>query len=426
MVRVPLSQIPTLEGLLAYAETHPYSLFLDSADTRSARFSYFLFNPRELFEGVNPFEVIEKFEKDFPRESTEYFCGGLAGFIGFEAARYLPDFAHIPFKKNANPDVVLGFYPFALVIDHAQNQSFLASNFLTQQELEEVKNQFEESKGDFSFGPFKAPDKKSYEKKIATIQAYLKAGDVYQINYTERFETSFKGQARSIYQAIRKSNPVPYGAFYNTGKGHILSFSPECFMETKGREIATYPIKGTVGRSHEKNEDALLQDRLKTSQKDKAEHVMIVDLERNDLGRICKAGSVNVSPLFGIESFSHVHHLVSRVSGILKEGIGFKEILEALFPGGSITGAPKRRAVEIIAELEENPRFVYTGALGFWGTGGLSVLNIPIRTLYVEGEIVAGYAGGGIVVDSTAQKEYEEMILKIESVLCISPSTEKL
>jgi anthranilate/para-aminobenzoate synthase component I len=257
-----------------------------------------------------------------------------------------------------------------------------------------------------------------YFAKIQRIKEYIREGDIYQANFTSLFDVSSLLHPADVYHRLRQSNPASHCTFLNFGEYQILSSSPERMFRLEGDRIITNPIKGTIRRTGDPFEDSLLAETLLNSQKNLAELLMIVDLERNDLGRIAKTGSVTVDCLRRIESYSSLIHLVAQVSASVREDCRLAEILAALLPGGSITGAPKRRAIEIIAKLESAPRSVYTGCIGYLdGRNRVTEFNIAIRTMtHYDGRYEI-HAGGGIVADSTAEEEYDEMMLKASRML---------
>ena len=249
----------------------------------------------------------------------------------------------------------------------------------------------------------------AYHQSIETVLDWIGQGHIYQANYTYPMVARFEAGPRNLYRRLRVTNPAPYGAFLQTSREvAILSSSPEQFLRIDGRRIQTRPIKGTEARHADPERDRQLATSLLESEKDRAELTMIVDLERNDLGRVCEFGTVETHPFPVVESYQSVHHLVATVEGRLRKDVCFRDILAATFPGGSITGAPKVRAMEIIAELESRPRFIYTGALGYLDDRGTAELALTIRTLWTEGDRVHFDVGGGIVADSTAESEWEE------------------
>ncbi len=248
-----------------------------------------------------------------------------------------------------------------------------------------------------------------YAAAIAAIHAHLAAGDVYQVNLSRALRAAWPAPALDLYLHHRRSGRMPQGAFVELGDGRaVAAFTPERFLARRGSRIETCPIKGTRPRAADPVADARLRAELLASAKDRAEHLMIVDLERNDLGRVSMPGSVVVDPGFTVESYATVHHLVSTVRGILRPDVTFGDLLRATFPGGSVTGAPKIRAIEILRRLEAERRRLYTGALGYWDAGGDLDLALPIRTALLAGGELEYRVGGGIVIDSSAEREWQE------------------
>lgn len=252
---------------------------------------------------------------------------------------------------------------------------------------------------------------------VRRAQDYIAAGDIYQVNLAHRFTAPWAGSTFAFYEALRHYTPAPYAAYLDLGERTILSTSPECFLDLSGRAIRTRPIKGTRPRRAEHDADERSAFELITSPKEVAELVMITDLERNDLGQVCDFGSVAVRELLALERFEQVFHLVSTVEGRLREEVDHVEALRACFPGGSITGAPKKRAREIIAELESGPRGLYTGAIGWLGFNGESRFNIAIRTVVVEDGSAHFHVGAGIVADSVPEREWQETLDKAAGIL---------
>lgn len=248
--------------------------------------------------------------------------------------------------------------------------------------------------------------------RVRRAQDYIAAGDIYQVNLTHSFVGEWEGREGAFHQRLRAASPAPYSCFLRLGDTAVASASPECFLSIDGRRIATRPIKGTRPRRPLAADDEAEARELLASDKERAELVMITDLERNDLGQVCEFGSVKVSALCRLESFAQVHHMVSTVEGVLRTDVSPLQALRACFPGGSITGAPKKRAREIIAELESGPRGIYTGAIGFFDWSGRAVFNIAIRTLVVRAGMAAFGVGAGIVADSDPAAEYDETLHK--------------
>jgi aminodeoxychorismate synthase component I len=255
-----------------------------------------------------------------------------------------------------------------------------------------------------------------YRDAVRRILAYLAAGDCYQVNLTQPFTAALAGPPWALFTRLARVHPVPYSAYLDLGDAVVVANSPELLLRRRGSRVTTRPIKGTRPRGEDGARDAARAAELHSDAKEQAEHVMIVDLERNDLGRVCVPGSVVVDGLARLETHPTVHHLVSEVSGTLRDGVDLGTLLGAVFPGGSITGAPKVRAMEIIAELEASPRGVYTGALGLVHPGGDLELGLPIRTAVVSGGQARWHAGGGIVADSDPERELAEAWLKTAAI----------
>jgi para-aminobenzoate synthetase component 1 len=259
-----------------------------------------------------------------------------------------------------------------------------------------------------------ASTKIEYVAGVRDALGYIGAGDIYQVNLSQRFIADGHVSALTLYAAMQRRHPMPFSAYVDCGELALVSNSPECFLLRDQGILSTYPIKGTRARSADAATDRRLAGELRCDPKELAEHVMIVDLERNDLGRVCKTGSIHVDAFAHVESFPTLHHLVSRVSGEIADDVSLAEILRATFPGGSITGAPKIRAMEIIDEIEPIERGFYTGSIGFVDDCGRAIFNIAIRTAVVAPHQAAYHAGGGIVADSNPEREYEETILKAQ------------
>ncbi|MDW8344318.1 MAG: aminodeoxychorismate synthase component I [Verrucomicrobiae bacterium] len=255
-----------------------------------------------------------------------------------------------------------------------------------------------------------AASEKAFLAAVEKAKEYIAAGDIYQVNLSRRFECAVNVPSPVLYERLRAANPAPYAAYLDIGEAQILSSSPECFLRMRGREVITRPIKGTRPRQDDPME--LLQ-----SPKDQAELLMITDLERNDLGRVCEFGSVHVPELRRVETYATVHHLVATVAGRLREGVSHLDCVRACFPGGSITGAPKIRAMEIIDELEPVARGVYCGAIGYFGPNGESEFNIAIRTVVVKNGRAYFHAGAGIVADSDPAAEHVEVLAKARGMM---------
>ena len=260
-------------------------------------------------------------------------------------------------------------------------------------------------------------EREEYLSMVRRAQEYVAAGDIYQVCLAHRFSAEFADDPWPLYLALREASPSPHAAYLRLGDETILSSSPECFLKMSGRRILTRPIKGTRPRRRDPGEDEHQAFELKTSPKEIAELVMITDLERNDLGSVCVYGSVTATQLLHLERFAQVFHLVSTVEGELRPEISQVEALSACFPGGSISGAPKKRALEIIRELEPVPRGLFTGAIGYFGYNGESQFNIAIRTVVIRDRTAKFHVGAGITADSIPEKEWEETLHKAAGIL---------
>ena len=254
--------------------------------------------------------------------------------------------------------------------------------------------------------------REKFESIVASAQEYIAAGDIYQVNLAQKFSTRFDGNPYRLFEHLLARSPAPGGAFLDFGDTRILSASPEMFLRVRGRHLTTRPIKGTRPRSRDPILDAQLAFELQTDPKELAELIMITDLERNDLGQICEYGSVAVTQLAHLEHFPQVHHLVSTIEGMMRPGIDALAAVRACIPGGSISGAPKKRACEIITELEPCPRGIYTGLIGYFDDSGDAAFSIAIRTMVQEGDTLHFSTGSGITAGSTPAREYEETLHK--------------
>ncbi|MGK0185324.1 MAG: para-aminobenzoate synthetase component 1 [Verrucomicrobiales bacterium] len=311
-----------------------------------------------------------------------------------------------------------GRYHALLVFDHSKNRWHDVGGFLRQYwEPLEQDGQLLAHRADPQFSA--VTDRIWYEESVRRAQDYIAAGDIYQVNIAQAFESNWPvgADAFPFYQALRKHSPAPYSAFLDQGERQVLSASPESFLKMSGNCVRTCPIKGTRPRFRDEEQDEKSAYDLLTSAKEVSELIMITDLERNDLGQICEFGSVRVSELLKIERFEQVFHLVSTVNGQMRAGIDHLTALQSCFPGGSITGAPKKRAMEIIAELERSSRGLYTGAIGYLGANGESQFNIAIRTVVAEGDVMHFHVGAGIVADSDPAFEYQETLHKAAGIL---------
>jgi para-aminobenzoate synthetase component 1 len=439
--------------LFAALRALPYSLLFDSADSahQSNRYAFIAALPVETIEAKNgcititsaanqqetegdPFTIVQerlahyRIAEEKIRELPP-FQGGAAGFFGYDLGRYLEKIPSRAYDNPNMPDMAVGIYDQVIAFDlhhdrawiitHAREEfeaSIKQRNLLhvTQRDQEDIKA----FKGvdlpwEMSFDPFQ------YAGHVRRIIEYIKDGDIFQANLTQRFDAVLPDNFDPFahYLHLRSMNPAPFAGFMNFGGGlQLSSASPERFLTVQGRMVETRPIKGTRPRAGDRAMDMLYRNHLENSDKDRAENTMIVDLLRNDLAKVCEATSIEVSSLCEVESFASVHHLVSTIEGKLKEDQSPLDLLRACFPGGSITGAPKIRAMEIIEELEPTRRGPYCGSMAYIGFDGSMDSNILIRTLVFENDRVSFQTGGGIVADSNPDSEYQECFDKAHAL----------
>jgi len=390
----------------------------------------------------DPFELLKQAMKPYQAPKCELpFTGGAAGYFGYDLARRLEKLPSIASNSDAVPPMQVGIYDWAVVVDHRNKTACLVSHGFdntTHARWDALCSLFDapfevDSDADFAVTSAISSNmsRSKYAQAFSAIQSYIHEGDCYQVNLAQRFSAKARGDAWLAYQKLRDVSPAPFMAYMNFNGMQVLSGSPERFLQVVDGYVETRPIKGTRPRSEDAALDAQYAADLQASLKDRAENLMIVDLLRNDISKTCEIGSVKADKLFQLQSFANVHHLVSIVTGKLQAGKTAIELLRGCFPGGSITGAPKLRAMQIIEELEPHRRGVYCGAIGYIGFDGDMDTNIAIRTaVYIADKNVADstasakcntgeisfYAGGGIVADSDAEKEYTETLDKASSM----------
>ena len=409
----------------------PWAVWLDSGGV--ARYDILTAAPQQaivLDEKTicnDPFALLRVAlgEKNAPIAGVP-FAGGALGYWSYDLARRMMVLPNVARDDGQLPDMAIGIYDWAVVLDHHQHTARLVSRrrfpetaALLPQILHRLQNLPPLPEDAFrvhgQVSSNFAPD--SYAAAFTAVQDYLRAGDCYQINLAQRFSANADGDAFGAYLALRGLSPAPYAAFLNFPHAQILCASPECFISVQNGKVKTKPIKGTRPRGSDTQQDHLLAEELRNHPKDRAENLMIVDLLRNDLGKSCAPGSVHVPELFKVESFANVHHLVSTVEGRLPAERDALDVLRDCFPGGSVTGAPKLRAMQIIEQLEPDRRGVYCGAIGYIGFDGNMDSNIAIRTLVHRNGKIYCWAGGGIVADSGMAAEYQETLDKASAML---------
>ncbi|HDR3884970.1 aminodeoxychorismate synthase component I [Bacillus thuringiensis] len=376
-------------------------------------------NPLDLMQ-----EYMEKWKTDYNPEYPP-FQGGAIGYFSYDCIRYiekLPSFA----EDDLNiPDIYFLLFDDVFVYDQKEKLLWIITHYVDKRaEAEERLNEWKDlwvAEVPEVTMPFERPKKKNeavaftetgFMKAVECIQEYIGAGDVFQVNLSTRQERTLQTHPLEIYTSLREINPSPYMGYLELGDFQIVSGSPELLIKKQGTEVSTRPIAGTRSRGADEQEDEELARELIENEKERAEHVMLVDLERNDLGRVCKYGTVEVDEFMVIEKYSHVMHIVSNVRGEVEEDKDAFDLVKAVFPGGTITGAPKIRTMEIIEELEPVRRGIYTGSIGWIGYSGDTELNIVIRTLLAKDGKAHVQAGAGIVIDSNPENEYKESLKK--------------
>ncbi|WP_394754144.1 aminodeoxychorismate synthase component I [Crenothrix sp.] len=383
-------------------------------------------NGQSIQSTANPFDLVKQYLLPTCLENNVDlpFNGGAIGYFSYDLARRLEKLPTIAEDAEHIAEMAVGIYAWALIVDHHQQKTYLVGQAIDSQAWQSLIDQFsfvspQPAADDFNvIGDIVCNmDKSAYSYAYNRIKAYLKEGDCYQVNLSQRFVAPCQGNPWTAYQRLRAINSAPFSCYLNLPEVQILSSSPECFLKVSQGMVETKPIKGTRSRKQDSVDDARQINGLIHSSKDQAENVMIVDLLRNDISKTCKKGSVQVPKLFAVESYATVHHLVSTVTGVLAEGQQAVDLLKSCFPGGSVTGAPKIRAMEVIEELEPNRRGIYCGTIGYIGFNGNMDSNIAIRTLVHSDGTIRFWAGGGIVNDSVLEEEYQECFDKAAAML---------
>ncbi|EKT56288.1 aminodeoxychorismate synthase subunit I, component of p-aminobenzoate synthase multienzyme complex [Providencia sneebia DSM 19967] len=374
----------------------------------------------------DPFTLLEnaikKFTPKLCHDNTLPFTGGALGIWSYDLGRRVERLPQIAKQDLQFPDMAVGIYLWALIVDHQEQTVTLFSYDNITDRLDWLTKQKASRKTKFTLTtPWHSNmSQKEYDQKIAKIHEYLRNGDCYQINLAQRFQAKYKGNEWDAFLLLNKHNQAPFSSYICLPDNTVISLSPERFILLQDGQIQTRPIKGTLPRLEDEQSDAAQIEKLANSPKDRAENLMIVDLMRNDIGRVAKPGSVKVPELFVVETFPAVHHLVSTITATLSTNNSATDLLRACFPGGSITGAPKIRAMQIIEELEPNRRNGYCGSIGYISFCGNMDSSITIRTLLTNNKKqIFCWAGGGIVADSQADKEYQETFDKLQLILPI-------
>jgi len=459
-IRAPIN-LPALSKVFSGFKSASI-LGANSSKKDADRFSYFAAEPKEVFEfrtgQKDPFgkliNVLTKYKLDaYAIRNTQYaktkmphgiFCGGWIGYFSYELGRYIENLPETTIDDLEMPLIRLCFYDRAIAYDHIEGACWLIAlqlpsdteepgeklesleKLMGQSQMVCVESRFVGTPADLDNIDFSQircnMNKDYYLQTVEKIKHYIYEGDIYQVNFSQRFECDYSARAIDLFHWQNHYNPSPYSAYIDGGNFHIVSASPEMFITITDGIICTKPIKGTRPRTNvtckaAKKTNARNFDELLYSEKERAELNMIIDLERNDVARICEPGTRKVIQPRTIESYPTVFHAVATVAGQLRREVTFCDVLKAMFPGGSITGAPKIRSIEIIDETEPTARGVYTGSIGFIGIDGNVCLNIAIRTIIIKDQKAYAQTGGGIVADSDVEAEWDETITKARALL---------
>ncbi len=431
-------------------------------EARGPKIALSSFGQTEVFQG-DPFQTVQRILSLFssaPRTGLPPYLGGAVGYFGYEAKNYLePSLPRSPKEASAFPDAYLLFFNEGVVMDHEKERTFIFTNVKTGKNLkkcfdfgvrtlDKLENELKRSKTSkipAGYRRFSDPepttasrfgfhdeyrsirhdvsmidsslDRQGFVQKVKAVKRAIRQGEIYQANLSQRFSFPLEKDPLEVYERLRAVNPSPFFGFLDALDFQIVSGSPERLLKLENGVLETRPIAGTRTRGKSETEDQALSRDLMLNPKERAEHIMLVDLERNDLGRVSEYGSVCVDELMGIENYSHVKHIVSNVRSVLKSGLNAVEALKAFFPGGTITGTPKIRCMEILDGLEPVERGPYTGSLGYFSFTGNMDFNIIIRSLIIKGTIAHLAVGAGIVADSIPEKEYDETLYKAEGLL---------
>ena len=439
--------------LLESARIHPvtgrYSFLVgDPSRTLLAKAHQVTVTTREgsLTRHTDPMRLLEEFLREKPAlrlAGFPPFVGGAVGFLGFDAYRYFEEVAPYAQDDLHLPDVGFIFCDEAVILDHALNHLWVIAlaapgenpDFAYDEAVARVETLLKrvmrssEKKTGIRYQDLNAQAKtvsdtemrsthtrESFEEMVRQAKRLIGEGEIYQANLSQRFSAPLSSSPWGLYERLRAINPSPFAAFADFGEFQIISASPERFLRTRGDRVETRPIAGTRPQGDTLAKRRKLRRELLLNEKERAEHLMLVDLERNDLGRIARYGSVEVDTLMELEEYSHVIHIISNVRGLLREGVTLRDLMAATFPGGTITGCPKVRCLEILEMLEPVRRQLYTGSLGYVSYTGDMDMNLLIRTAFVSGDTAHFHAGAGIVADSDPTREYEETLHKAQAL----------
>jgi len=449
-----------------HTQAQAKNFFLDSADNneKTGRYSFIGYDPfltvmskdsnilTQSSKSItrktgNPFDelrhLLNSFHLENSFESIPFTCGAV-GYFAYDLCHYIEKLPDTTIDDIEFPEMCFSFYDTIIAVDHLENRCFLLSVNINQNSQKSTAKRVDhvlkmirdgsntpyEEESRFNGRRIKRKiisnfSKENYLRAVERAKQYINAGDIYQVNLSQRFQTQIEASPYEIYKRLRKINPASFSSYLKFDNKYVISSSPERFLSLQNRpgsggmvrKIQTMPIKGTRPRGKDEDTNKKMQEELLSSKKDDAELAMIVDLERNDLGRVCNYNTVKVTEKKRLEAHPTVYHLVATVEGELHSRYDAIDLLKATFPGGSITGAPKVRAMQIIDELEPNKRSVYTGAMGYLSFNGNMDLNIAIRTFLVKDDHIFFQVGGGIVADSNPEDEYQETLHKARALI---------
>ncbi|MGP8069645.1 MAG: anthranilate synthase component I [Candidatus Bathyarchaeia archaeon] len=430
-----------LQTFLALSNQNDYCYLLESAEgpRKLAQYSFLGFSPSKVVESKNgrytetspigdhsstietrdPFPALRKvLAENFTTYHGFRFVGGLVGYFSYDAIRYIESLAKPPKEDSALPDLEFGVYDDGIVFDHLTSQAYYY--WYNNNRIREIERLLEKKPKTKKLVANKLRTnitQEKFETMVHKVKRYISAGDIFQAVLSKRFEFSFKGDLIAFYQSLRDINPSPYMYFLKMKGRAIVGSSPEMLGRVEGNRADTFPIAGTRPIGKNTKQDDRLADELLHDPKERAEHVMLIDLARNDLGKVCEFGTVTVPEFMAVQKYSHVQHIVSRVSGQLRPHCDAIDTFRAIFPAGTVSGAPKKRAMEIIDELEPCRRGPYAGAVGYFSYNGNADFAITIRTLVANGSLAYIQAGAGIVADSDPTREWFETEQKANALL---------
>lgn len=449
LVKVAKSELKPTDVYAALRKSSKYSFLLESAivGEKIARYSFLGNSPQKIMRlkdgrmdgrGVkNPMEALRKILKYKTRKNgLPRFFGGLLGYFSYDVVRYFEDIGSAAKDDLKHSDAEFMFVKDLIVFDHWREEILLISNLLLENE-KEIEKKFKDAQEKLSEfeeilrearpqQPLRSERKidiksnfarEEFEEAVEKAKEYIYAGDIFQVVLSQRFECLTSADPLNIYLILKEINPSPYMYFLELDKLKIIGSSPEILVKVENGKVVVRPIAGTKPRGGNIVEDERLAREMVNDPKERAEHVMLVDLGRNDIGKVSKFGSVCVDEFMTVEKYSHVQHIVSNVAGELREGKDVFDVLEASFPAGTVSGAPKVRAMQIIEELEPTRRGIYAGSIGYFSFGGEMDFAITIRTIVMQGGKACVQAGAGIVADSVPEREYQESVNKSKGLL---------